>query len=292
MIKDSNDSLLTLAGLGLAAVILTQGAKAQPDTAPALLLSGHYLDNGNIYSPEIDTVNNRMYFSGWYDYIDYPYDAIYVTDLNNITNVRKLLRFSPYQIGDPSIVDNNMFMTYSPDPLDVTKQKIAMSTTSNNGVTWSDPSYIIDQAWLPSAIQTDKLYVYYTRASLDSVQLRRAELNSSNAVVATIDIVFDETDFYPINVDIKYYDGVYYLLGDYWALVDNIATYCIGMWTSISGVFFTKYSNNPVVIPSSGNIIARTPYFIKEGNKLRIWYAQQKPNWWTNVIYYVEHILH
>jgi hypothetical protein len=259
---------------------------------PALLLSGNYLDGGNIYSPEIDIANNRMYFGGWYNSSgDYPYDSVYVADLNNITNVRKIIQIHGQHVNDPSMVNNKLYMTCSPDPLDGTKQYIAIITTNDNGTTWSAISQVVPTAWLPSAILTDNLYLYYTSAVISSTQLLRVKLNDTgNAVTGTpIPVTFDDPGFYPVNVCIKYYDGTYYLLGDYFALVNGVATYCIGMWTSAGGIDFTKYLNNPIVIPSGTNIVARTPYFIKEGNRLRIWYAQQKPNWWTNAIYYVEY---
>ena len=263
-------------------------ALGTPVPPPALLLSGNYSDGGNIYSPEIDIAKNRMYFGGWYNQSDYPDDAIYVTDLDNLTNVRKIIQVSGQQVNDPSIVDNKMYMTYSPDPSDLTKQYVAVSTTSDNGATWSATTQVVPAAWLPSAILKDNIYVYYT-SSL-STQLLRAKLNSDgNAVVETTPVTFD--DPYPINVCVKHYDDIYYLLGDYWALVNSVATYCIGMWTSTNGTNFTKYPNNPVVIPYGDYIIARTPYFIKEGNILRIWYGQQKSDWWTNAIYYVEYML-
>ncbi len=257
---------------------------------PALLLSGNYYQGGNIYSPEIDIVNNRMYFGGWYNLADYPDDAIYVTDLNNITNVRKIIQIPGQQVNDPSMVNNKMYMTHSPHPPDLTQQYISLSTTSDNGTTWSATTPVIPSSWLPSAILTDNIYVYYT-SSL-STQLLRARLNDTgNAVLDTTACDFDEPGLYPINICVKYYDGTYYLLGDYWAMVNSVATYCIGMWTSIGGISFTKYPNNPIIVPSSTNIIARTPYFIKEGNRLRIWYGQQKSDWRTNAIYYVEYIL-
>lgn len=280
---------------------------------PVLLLSGNYLDGGNIYSPEIDIANNRMYFGGWYNNADWPDDAIYVTDLNNITNVRKIIQVSDMLVNDPSRVNNKIYMTYNPDRNDWTKQYIALSTTSNNGATWSVPTQVIPSAWLPSAVLTDNLYVYYTNignvvlpTGTVSTQLRRATFNTAGDAIqgVTVAVTFDESNFYPINVCVKYYDGMYYLLGDYCqghcstncgcedtVNPSNSKIYSIGLWTSTGGIDFTKYSNNPVVIPSGTNIVARTPYFIKEGNRLRIWYAQQKPNWWTNAIYYVEYVL-
>jgi len=283
--KDNKNIILGLVGLGTSLILLSKTAK----TTSQPLLSGTYLGYGNIYSPEIDTQNNRMYFSGWYNDADYPRDAIYVTDLNNVKNVRKLLQFD-YQIGDPTIIDNKMFMTFSPDPNDLTQHKIALSTTNDNGITWSYPSFIINQGWLPSAILTNNLYIYYTYADLITNQLRRATLDNINQITETLPTTFEEPNFYPINIDVKYYDK-YYLLGDYWALINNIPSYCIGLWTSTDGINFIKYQNNPIIIPSNNNIIARTPYFIKEGNKLKIWYAQQKQDWWTNAIYYTEYLI-
>jgi hypothetical protein len=284
--------------------------------APVLLLSGTYLnvsEIGNIYSPEIDITNNRMYFGGWYNNADYPDDAVYATDLNNITNVRKIIQVSGKQVNDPSIVNNKMYMTYSPDPSDWTKQYIALSTTSTNGATWSTTTQVIPAAWLPSAVLTDNLYVYYTHignvilpTGTVTTQLRRATLNTAGDAIqgVPVAITFDEPNFYPINVCVKYYDGMYYLLGDYCqghcstncgcedtANPSNSKIYSIGLWTSYGGVDFTAYPHNPIIAPSDSNIIARTPYFIKEGNKLRIWYGQQKPSWWTNAIYYVEYTL-
>lgn len=274
--------LLKLGAIASGLYLLTKTAKAEAQ----LVLSGTYLGQGNIYSPEI--VGNKMYFSGWYSDDEYPHDAIYVTDLNNITNVRKLLQFEQYQIGDPTIIGNNMFMTFSPDPSDLTKHKIAVSTTYDNGNTWSNPTYIIDKGWLPSAILQNELYIYYTYADLITNQLRRAQLDINNQIVETLLVIFEEPNFYPINIDVKYYDNMYYLLGDYWDLIDNEPKYCIGLWISNNGINFINYQNNPLIIPSGDNIIARTPFFKKYGNKLKIWYAQQKKDWWTNAIYYTE----
>ncbi len=223
--------LVGIACLGLSFVILSKTAETFPASVSKRLLSGTYLNQGNIYSPEIDISNNKMYFGGWYNNTDYPDDAIYVTDLNNLSNVKKVIQIPGKQVNDPTIVDNKMYMTHSPDPSDLTQQYIAVSTTNDNGITWSITSQIIQHAWLPSSIQTDKLYIYYT--SSYSTELLRAEINITNQIVETKSVIFEESGFYPINIDIKYYDNKYYLLGDYWALINSIPIYCIGLWISI-----------------------------------------------------------
>lgn len=234
------------------------------------LLSGTYKEYGNIYSPEI--VGTDIYFSGWFDNNDYPYDTIYKADFN--LNVVKLLQFPGIQLADPSIIDNKMYMTYSDDPLDVTKQCIAMSKYINN--TWSYPTCLISQAWLPSAVKVNtETYIYYTHADSKTNALRRSNINNP--------LQYQLINCNPIliNVDVKYYDK-YYMMGDYW----YNGIYSIGLWTSSDGINFDPYPNNPIIKPDKNHIIARTPCFIKENNKLKIWYAQQKKDWWTNAIFY------
>lgn len=263
---------LTLSGIGIATAILSRaGAAAE---APTLLLAGSYKGYGNIYSPEID--GNIMLFSGWYNNDDYPYDSIYATDF---ISVNRVIRKEGVQLGDPSVVNNSMYMTFTPDPSDVTQNKIAKSTLINGE--WSPPTPIMERAWLPSAVSTDRLYVYYTYADPVSVKLLRATL-LEDIVTKIEDTIFETPDFYPINVDVKFYDRVYYMLGGY--LYNGI--YSIGMWVSNNGLNFRAYPKNPIIMPDNGNIIARTPFFTKEGNFLKIYYAQQKVDWWTNAIYY------
>lgn len=341
---------ITVAGITLLIQqVARKSALAPPPVSPLTpILSGTYKSYGNIYSPEIS--GSDMYFGGWYSDADYPDDAIYVTDLNNLSNVKKVIQIPGKQVNDTSIIGNKMYMTHSPDPSDLTQQYIAVSTTNNNGITWSTPSQIIPHAWLPSAIQTDKLYIYYT--SSYSTELLRAEINIYNQIIETKSVIFEESGFYPINIDVKYHDGTYYLMGDYWfnygyselppdksgkplptiskdlqewdniiARIPNFSMsgnvlkiylahqqkadwwaggilypsasyiYSIGLWTSTDGIHFTAYENNPVIIPDGDNIIARTPNFSISGNALKIYFAQQKLDWWTNAIYFKDYTI-
>jgi len=286
MVNWMNILALGVIGAGLSVLILSRRASATPTqptqpTQPQLLLSGTYKGYGNIYSPEI--VGNKMYFSGWHNDQDYPFDAIYQTDLYNIKNVKRLLQFNDIQLADPSIIGNKMFFTYSPDPTDQTKQKIAVSTY--NGTIWSNPEMVIEKAWLPSAVNVaGNTFIYYTDASIGSVKLFRATLAGNVVIDTKLTTFLSKPDFYPVNVCVQYYEPYYVLLGDYW----YNGIYSIGMWVSIDGVNFIEYEKNPIIMPSGDNIIARTPFFIKEGNLLKIWYAQQKTDWWMNSIYYVE----
>lgn len=280
---------ITVAGITLLIQqVARKSAPAPPPVSPLTpILSGTYKSYGNIYSPEIS--GSDMYFGGWYSDADYPDDAIYVTDLNNLSNVKKVIQIPGKQVNDPSIIGNKMYMTHSPDPSDLTQQYIAVSTTNNNGITWSTPSQIIPHAWLPSTIQTDKLYIYYT--SSYSTELLRAEINIYNQIIETKSVIFEESGFYPINIDVKYNDGIYYLMGDYWYNDGHNNIYSIGLWTSLDGINFTAYKNNPIIMPDGDNIIARTPNFSISGNVLKIYFAQQKLDWWTNAIYIKNYII-
>ncbi|MHB8581568.1 MAG: hypothetical protein ACYDA4_17120 [Ignavibacteriaceae bacterium] len=270
-----------------------------------LILAGTYKGYGDIYSPEI--VGNRMYFGGWYNDNDYPCDAIYVTDLKNISHVKRILRMDSIQVNDPSVVGNKIYMTYNPDiylpddqtsgvknkkhktygpgTFDITQQKVAVSTIINSDSV-SRPVPIIENAWLPSAVKTDHLYLYYNIAGTG--KLMRAKL-SGDIVVNTVVTTFDsgaETNFYPVNVDVKFYNGMYFLLGDYNYSNKGTNIYSLGLWLSKDGVNFTSYKNNPIILPDSDNIIARTACFIKTGNRLKLWFGQQKKDWWKNAIFY------
>ena len=270
-----------------------------------LILAGSFKGYGDIYSPEI--VGNRMYFGGWFNQNDYPCDAIWVTDLKNLSHVKRILRLDSAQVNDPSIAGNKMFMTYNPDiflpdldvpvaekkvnktyspsTFDITRQKVAVSTIINNDSV-SQPFPIIENAWLPSAILTDNLYLYYTVAGTS--QLMRATL-SGDVVVKKVLTLFDSAampNFYPVNVNVQFYNGLYYLIGDYNYNSNGTIINALGLWLSKDGVNFTSYKNNPVIRPDSDNIIARTACFIKTGNRLKIWFGQQKKDWWKNAIFY------
>ncbi|MGA7719820.1 MAG: hypothetical protein WCA84_01455 [Ignavibacteriaceae bacterium] len=272
-----------------------------------LILAGSFKGYGDIYSPEI--VGNRMYFGGWYNEKDYPCDAIWVTDLKNLSHAKRILRVDSVQVNDPSIVGNKMFMTYNPDvylpdldvpvtdkkvhktygpaKFDITDTKVAVSTIiSIDSV--SQPVPIIENAWLPSAIQKDNLYLYYNIAG--SGRLMRAKL-FGDAVVDTVVTTFDSgtnSNINPVNVDVKFYDGIYYLMGDYNYSNNGIKIYTLGLWFSTDGINFTSYKYNPILLPDSDNIIARTAFFIKKGSTLKIWFGQQKKDWWKNGIFYKE----
>jgi len=247
-----------------------------------------------------------MYFGGWFNQKDYPCDAIWVTDLKNLSHVKRILRLDSAQVNDPSIAGNKMFMTYNPDiylpdldipvvdkkvktysprTFDITQQKVAVSTIINSDSV-SQPVPIIENAWLPSAILTDNLYLYYTVAGTG--KLMRAKL-SDDIVVSKEVTTFDSgsgTNFYPVNVDVKFYNGLYYLIGDYNYNSNGTIIYALGLWLSKDGINFTSYKNNPVIRPDGDNIIARTACFIKTGSTLKIWFAQQKKDWWKNAIFY------
>lgn len=278
-------SLLT-AGAGLA-LLLSRKASAS-SSKPKLLLAGTYNGLGNIYSPTIDTLNNKMYFGGWYSNNEYPFDKVYSTDLNNLLNVKTVISYNNGHVNDPSLLGNKIYTTVAPAPPDITDQYIAVSITNDNGNTWSYPRKIIPSAWMPSAIKTDNIYLYYTINSPTSTDVFRATLDNNDNVLQTIPIKF-EANLNPINIDIKYYDNIYYLMGDYWEIINNVQLLCIGLWTSIDGINFTKYSQNPIIIPNGDNIVARSATFQKVDNIFKIWYAQQKSDWWTNTIYYNEY---
>jgi len=272
-----------------------------------LILAGSFKGYGDIYSPEI--VGNRMYFGGWYNEKDYPCDAIWVTDLKNLSHAKRIIRMDSIQVNDPSIAGNKMFMTYNPDiylpdldvpvadkkvhktfgpgKFDITHTKVAVSTIINSDSV-SQPVPIIENAWLPSAIQTDNLYLYYNIAG--SGKLMRAKL-SGDIVVDTVITTFDsgtESNYYPVNVNVKFYDGMYYLVGDYTYCNNGTNIYTLGLWLSKDGINFTSYKFNPILLPDSDNIIARTAFFIKTKNTLKIWFGQQKKDWWKNAIFYKE----
>ena len=270
---------ITFAGIAL----LTQKAAAKP-TPPVShltpILFGTYKGYGNIYSPEI--YNGQLYFGGWYSDEHYPYDRIYSTDLNNIKDVKEVLSVDKAQVNDPSIIDDKMYMTYSADQTDLTKQSIAVSEYING--LWTTPVPLISQAWLPSAVKVlTEVFIYYTWADLITNKLRRSNVESPSQ--------YQEINISPnpINIDVKYVNGIYYLLGDYWYNNGYNNIYSIGLWTSTDGIHFTAYKNNPVIMPDGDNIIARTPNFSITGNTLKIYFAQQKADWWTNAIYFKDY---
>jgi len=241
----------------------------------SLILEGEYKNSGNIYSPEIN--NEYMYFSGWYNDADYPRDKIYRTsDYKNIETVISLDK----QIGDPTILNNKMYYTYSMDSTDITKHRIAVSTTNNNGESWSAPQFILNNAWLPSIVQSDKVYLYYTIADGTTNQLTRAELSTYD-VVTDIKTVSCTDGVNPVNVDVIYSNNKYYLAGDYW----EGSVYSIGLWESNDGIIFNPLQT-PIVSPHGDGIIVRTPYIEIDNDDIKIWYAQQDADWWTNSIYY------
>jgi hypothetical protein len=272
-----------------------------------LVLAGTYNGYGDIYSPEI--VGDKMYFGGWFNDKDYPCDAIWVTDVKNTSHAKRIIKMDSVQVNDPSIIGNKIFMTYNPDiylpdmetvgsdttkhktygpeSFDITHTKVAVSTIiSNDSV--SRPKPIIENAWLPSVVKTDKLYLYYNIAG--SGKLMRATL-SGDVVVNTVMTSFDskaEASSFPVNVDVNYYNGMYYMLGDYQFNDNGKSIYTIGLWLSKDGINFTSYKNNPVLLPDGDNIIARTAFFIKKGKTLKIWFGQQKKDWWKNGIFYKE----
>lgn len=261
--------------------------------APSLLVAGQYKE-GNIYSPEI--FGEKLYFGGMFDVKDFPYDSIYSIDVrdfnsNKFTTIKKLIQSKGNHVNDPSITDNAMYMTFAPDPsgkvatdIDfIASQYIAISRTEDF-ITWSEPKKIIEKAWLPSAVKSNnKLYIYYTFADGVTNQLMRADM-LGDMVISLNKVKISPN---PVNVDVQYYNGTYYLLGDY----IHKKVYSIGLWTSTDGINFEQYPYNPLIMPTKDNIIARTPNFIKDGNLLKIYYAQQKKDWWTNNIYYKEMVI-
>lgn len=261
--------LLGLGALG-ALVLLSRRAQAQVNN---MILSGTYQGTGNIYSPE--NTSEGVYFSGWFNDQDYPDDAVYLKDNQGI--VSKVLQVVPSQLGDPIIRGDTMYLTYAISG----NQNIGISYRIN-GI-WQAPIVLIPNAWLPAEANG---YLYYTKQDKTN-SLMRMNLSTYSIEIVTFnaDVTFPGVypGIMPVNVD-THYDGTYWLMGDYYT---QAGVYSIGLWKSLDGINFDPVKL-PLIQPDNGNIIARTPYFEKTGNLLKVWYAQQKMEWWTNAIYYKE----
>jgi len=255
-------------GLILLIIIICSSLSSCIETSASpknLLISGHYKDNtGNIYSPEL--VGDTLYFSGWYVQSSTD-DSIYMMKNNVVTRV---LNVYGTQLGDPSVHNDIMYMTYAQRE---NKQNIARSKYINGE--WTVPEIIIYDCWLPSAVGD---YVYFTKQDSDNTLYRMNVVTGE--IIYTNFVKGKMKDKYPINVYVRKVDNEYWLAGD--NIVNGI--YSIGLWKSNDGIIFREYIN-PLIIPEGDNVIVRTSWFMKEKNIVTVLYAQQGTDWWTNNIY-------
>jgi hypothetical protein len=178
----------------------------------------------NRYSPELVMQGSQlvMYSGGWNVAGDVPHDAIFrqiCTTITNCGTVTKVLDPAPmYQINDPTIVqmpdnpstpanDSYLIMYYTCS--DGYVNNVCYST-SWTGTSWSTPTVLIYDYWLPSAISVNgEIYLYATYA-LGSALIYKFDLGTSGVSVGGPEQIYmpTNTGYYWVNVSVRYYPSI------------------------------------------------------------------------------------
>ncbi len=231
----------------------------------------------NLYSPEVVYQGNQlvMYSGGWYTIGDIPHDAIYrsvcVTE-SMCGTPTKVLDASPlYQINDPAVVKMPggyyiMYMTGNTG----FKNNLYFST-SWYGISWSAPTLLMEDYWLPSVTMKDgEVYLYAT--NIWNNWIYQFNLGASGVAVGNpILLSLPPSDtVYWINMDVEYQPSI----GVWQAVAENLevgnsSSYISYMYSFDGGVW---YMGADKIITAGFGKSVRTPamhpgtaYFIYYG---------------------------
>lgn len=208
-----------------------------------LLFSGF-----NIYAPEVVYQNNELvfYYGGWKTYDDSPNDKIYRNGAVVLSPVAPLV-----QINDPSLVWMDgywlMYMTGSTSLGGELEAQGIYYATSWDGITWSQPQFLMNSYWLPSAVRKDGKVYLYANSTLGG-NLVRFDMGLSGIVVEGTDYL----NVSYINVDVDYQPSI-----NLWQMMGESGnSQKIDYLYSTDGVSFTLYGT--VVTADAGGSV-RTP---------------------------------